>query len=240
MSRPSLVVLRAWELVDELVAAVGGVSAPLAERAVVRVLRAQALWWGNAVAYPPIAVLYLPREAYQRLATVLEAGLPAMERRVAERLDPDGTASVRIQVRPHGGARRRLWVAAPRVRNHVPVHRPEHAAPVPTMPYPPEGGLALRSQAAGQTFAVPTGGLVLGRGGHGPGRVLDPRVSRHHTRIRPVDADRLRCEDLNSRNGTWVDGARITQPVQLRAGQLLRIGDTEFRIVREGLNGGNG
>ncbi len=67
-----------------------------------------------------------------------------------------------------------------------------------------------------------TGPLTLGR--ENAEVVLDePLVSRRHASIRPVDQG-LEIDDLGSRNGTWVNGARIEGPTRLAAGDVVAIG----------------
>ncbi|MBN1610076.1 MAG: sigma 54-interacting transcriptional regulator [Polyangiaceae bacterium] len=64
---------------------------------------------------------------------------------------------------------------------------------------------------------------LLGRG-EGCSCVLDGAgVSRRHAELRRRDGE-LVIQDLSSRNGTWVDGQRITES-PLGDGALLRIGD---------------
>lgn len=59
--------------------------------------------------------------------------------------------------------------------------------------------------------------------------VLDPYVSRNHARI--IFEDGLYwLEDLNSTNGTWKDGRRITKREKLKNGDMFRIGDTWLQI----------
>ncbi|MFH0943626.1 MAG: FHA domain-containing protein [Planctomycetota bacterium] len=70
--------------------------------------------------------------------------------------------------------------------------------------------------------------VVLGRN---PGRgitVEDPTVSREHARIF-VRGGTFQVADLNSSNGTFVNGKRITRS-ELRAGDLLRLGSVELRF----------
>jgi hypothetical protein len=53
--------------------------------------------------------------------------------------------------------------------------------------------------------------------------VIDDRwVSRHHARIRHQD-DQYLVEDLGSKNGTQVNGQRITEPTRLADGDELQI-----------------
>src|ERR1700682_1501209 len=50
-----------------------------------------------------------------------------------------------------------------------------------------------------------------------------PTVSRKHAEIR-VENGRYILADLNSSTGTYVDGARISQPVEIRAGARVQFG----------------
>ncbi len=60
--------------------------------------------------------------------------------------------------------------------------------------------------------------------------VEDDRVSRRHTRI-TRKGDSVRVTDLDSRNGTFVDGKRITDETFTRLPRLLRVGQTLFRFT---------
>jgi len=57
----------------------------------------------------------------------------------------------------------------------------------------------------------------------------DGAVSRFHCRVEPC-ADGVEVRDLESTNGTWVDGLRV-QRTSLRPGVLLRLGRTVLRVV---------
>ena len=73
--------------------------------------------------------------------------------------------------------------------------------------------------------------MVLGRQ-EGCSLVLDdPKVSRHHARIVREGA-RFVVVDLNSSNGTFLNGVRIEKSA-LNMGDRLRLGDTEFAFVPE-------
>lgn len=50
-----------------------------------------------------------------------------------------------------------------------------------------------------------------------------PGISRHHARIR-ITNDQTTVEDLGSKNGTFVRGARVTSPTPLHDGEELRLG----------------
>ena len=66
--------------------------------------------------------------------------------------------------------------------------------------------------------------------GRGPGMDLvlasDEEVSREHAALRALPDGRLEVEDLDSTNGTYVEGVRLSEPVFLSAGESIRIGDT--------------
>jgi transcriptional regulator with PAS, ATPase and Fis domain len=75
------------------------------------------------------------------------------------------------------------------------------------------------------------GQIDIGRvRGDGVFVVEDDRVSRRHTRI-TRKGDSVRVTDLDSRNGTFVDGKRITDETFARLPRLLRVGQTLFRFT---------
>ncbi|TCJ19829.1 FHA domain-containing protein [Rubrobacter taiwanensis] len=57
--------------------------------------------------------------------------------------------------------------------------------------------------------------------------VPDPQASRRHALIQR-DGDAYRIDDLESTNGTWVNGERITEPRPLRNGDEILVGQTRF------------
>jgi len=79
---------------------------------------------------------------------------------------------------------------------------------------------------AGQRVEV-TAELVLGR--QADLVIEDPQVSRRHASVRPA-GDALEVEDHGSRNGTWVNGARIAATTRLVPGDQVRLGDTTFEV----------
>lgn len=71
--------------------------------------------------------------------------------------------------------------------------------------------------------------VEVGREGAGLG-VDDPTVSRRHLRLEAGPAG-LTVTDLGSRNGTTVDGAAITGPTLVTAGQVVGLGTTTLTVV---------
>lgn len=72
-------------------------------------------------------------------------------------------------------------------------------------------------------------GLSLGRAEENAAVLRDPRVSRRHARI-VADGDGWTIEDLDSSNGTYVDGARVRR-ARLARGQTITLGDTSLKVV---------
>ena len=80
--------------------------------------------------------------------------------------------------------------------------------------------------ARGQTFDL-RGEVRLGRDRSNAIVLSDGKVSRHHFRLDPIRGTYI-LSDLGSANGTFVNGVRVTQPVRLRDGDLINLGDTQI------------
>ncbi len=76
----------------------------------------------------------------------------------------------------------------------------------------------------GKEIGISDTGCVLGRDVDF-GRVRDGAVSRKHARIYK-ESGRFFIEDMNSANGTFVNGVRIARAVPLKQGDHIRIGKT--------------
>lgn len=79
-------------------------------------------------------------------------------------------------------------------------------------------------------FTIDTGGARIGRTLPSEIILSDPRISRTHCKVELV-AGELRVTDLNSTNGTYVDGAKIAGDAVLPIGSTLTIG--EFELVHQ-------
>ena len=73
----------------------------------------------------------------------------------------------------------------------------------------------------------------VGRGPEGPlpGVFEDARISRRHLRLCRRASGALEAEDLQSRNGTFVDGERLSGRRVLQPGQVLRLGNVVLVYV---------
>jgi hypothetical protein len=72
----------------------------------------------------------------------------------------------------------------------------------------------------------------IGRASDNDIAISNERVSRYHAHVRWVGSSWL-VYDLESTNGTFVDGERLTaaQPRRLRPGSTLRLGDYDLRVL---------
>ena len=83
-------------------------------------------------------------------------------------------------------------------------------------------------EVVGLKLAV-TGPLVVGRSPGADITVAAEYVSGRHARFMPLD-NRLVVEDLDSTNGTRVNGSPIAMPQELVDGDLVQIGDVVLKV----------
>ena len=153
------------------------------------------------------------------------APYPATVRRLAEALSLGEAerAALHVAARgtdaPHGGA------AAPGGSN------PGRAAA-------PTGWTLHVREASGDERAIPLGpeALTLGRDPDCVVVVSSPFISRQHARIE-LDPDGPRVTDLGSRNGTYLNGARLDAPGLLRHADVLTLGDARIECRAETVTG---
>lgn len=81
----------------------------------------------------------------------------------------------------------------------------------------------ITGRATGSQFKVMKGTAMIGRAPNAEVRVVDDGISRTHARIR-AETGRAWVEDMGSRNGTFVNGQRITAPTELRDGDKIQVG----------------
>ena len=62
--------------------------------------------------------------------------------------------------------------------------------------------------------------------------VRDPQASRQHALIQCAE-DGTVVSDAGSRNGTFVNGARVSQPTRLNHGDTIRVGNTWLQVERQ-------
>ena len=84
--------------------------------------------------------------------------------------------------------------------------------------------IVMSGQNVGEMYKVTSDQITLGRGGGADVRLVDEGISRFHCRLQ-VAGDDVFVEDLKSRNGTFVNGERITQR-KLEDGDKFQLGRT--------------
>jgi pSer/pThr/pTyr-binding forkhead associated (FHA) protein len=91
----------------------------------------------------------------------------------------------------------------------------------------------LAGPSSGQTMPISAGTLVIGREDNCDFQSRSRYISRHHCLLLR-DEYTLRVHDLGSKNGTFVNGHRITYgETILLPGDIVSLGDLEFEIVLE-------
>ena len=82
-----------------------------------------------------------------------------------------------------------------------------------------------------RVFRLAEGENVVGRDPTCTAVIDELDVSRFHARI-TITGPTVTVEDLGSKNGTFVDGARITTKTPLAAGNEIRLGETPLTFHR--------
>jgi hypothetical protein len=83
---------------------------------------------------------------------------------------------------------------------------------------------------AGEEVPVDSMPVAIGRGGQNEIPLDgDEFASAQHARFESR-RDGLWVEDIGSTNGTFVNGARVTTPRRLSSGDVVRVGQTDFRV----------
>lgn len=99
-----------------------------------------------------------------------------------------------------------------------------------TPQYRPKTLTQCSSEGTEESSVAERTSILIGRGSHCDVIVKDGKASREHCRLSLGEAG-YTLEDLKSRNGTYVDGARIEAPTPLRVNQTFKIGDTVFYLA---------
>ena len=102
---------------------------------------------------------------------------------------------------------------------------------VPVRPAFAGAGFIFSSLPDGRAYPLHRSPTTLGRSPDNDIILDDRRVSRHHAQL-VADGGLLLLHDLQSANGTWVNGRRISEQ-QLHAGDLVSLGGVEF-VFRRG------
>jgi hypothetical protein len=136
----------------------------------------------------------------------------------------------RVRRVPEGAA-----AAAP-----APASAPPAVQSLPSAPMPGTG--ADRAQQGPASMLVITSGgkagleiplgtepLMIGRASDAGLQIRDDYTSTHHARLLLWGSDWV-VQDLDSTNGTFVDGVRIDSPTQVPVGVPVKVGATTFEL----------
>ena len=101
----------------------------------------------------------------------------------------------------------------------------------------PSFQLTMRSgPTPGKTFPLEKEEILLGRDLANDIPISDPEISRRHARFM-MQGESILIEDLGSTNGTFLNGQRISSPQQLRAGDVITLGeDIVLAVEPEGFD----
>jgi len=89
--------------------------------------------------------------------------------------------------------------------------------------------LVILSQGlTGQTHELKVDKTTIGRVEDNTFSITDPSVSSHHCEVLLRGSDVV-VRDLNSTNGTYINGEKVTES-PLKPGQILRLGQIELRL----------
>src|SRR6267142_3598391 len=86
----------------------------------------------------------------------------------------------------------------------------------------------LSAGMSGRTHELKVDKTTIGRVDDNTFQIPEPSVSSHHCEIFLRGSDVV-VHDLNSTNGTYVNGEKVTESV-IKPGQVLRLGQIEMRL----------
>jgi FHA domain len=99
---------------------------------------------------------------------------------------------------------------------------------------PTAASLVIHEGAGAGSEHPVDGELILGREQTSADLVIpDPGISRRHARVLPQNGGVI-VEDLGSSNGTYVNGERISGPVEIGTGDEVQLGDTVLGVQGTG------
>ena len=86
----------------------------------------------------------------------------------------------------------------------------------------------LSAGMTGRTHDLKTEKTTVGRVEDNSFQIAEPSVSSHHCEVL-VRGNDVIIRDLNSTNGTFINGEKVSESV-LKPGQILRLGQIEMRL----------
>src|SRR3954453_2265077 len=92
--------------------------------------------------------------------------------------------------------------------------------------------VVLSASMAGRSHELNVDKTTIGRVDDNTFQIAEPSVSSHHCEVL-LQGSNVVIKDLNSTNGTFINGEKITESA-LKPGQTLRLGQIELRLETEG------
>jgi predicted component of type VI protein secretion system len=89
--------------------------------------------------------------------------------------------------------------------------------------------IVASGKSAGRSITLKHGKILIGRAEECDIRPLGEEVSRRHCAV-VEEAGAVTVEDLKSRNGTYVNGAKISEKVTVADGDIVRVGPLELKV----------
>ena len=89
--------------------------------------------------------------------------------------------------------------------------------------------VVLSEGLTGRSYELKVDKTTVGRVDDNAFQIAEPSVSSHHAEILLKGNDVV-VKDLNSTNGTFVNGQQISGEAVLKVGQILRLGQVEIRL----------
>src|SRR5690349_21250885 len=93
--------------------------------------------------------------------------------------------------------------------------------------------VVLSAGLNGRSHELNVDKTTIGRVDDNTFQIADPSVSSHHCEILLRGSDVV-VKDLNSTNGSFINGEKITETV-LKPGQTLRLGQIELQLLTDGM-----
>ena len=90
----------------------------------------------------------------------------------------------------------------------------------------------------GREISIPKQEFIIGRGEEAHLRPNSDLVSRTHCSLKIEDGV-VNISDMGSRNGTYVNGQRLTERHVAKSGDLVRVGRLQFEVLIDHAQAGN-
>ena len=88
--------------------------------------------------------------------------------------------------------------------------------------------VVLSAGMTGRTHELKADKTTIGRVEDNAFQIVEPSVSSHHCEVL-LRGKEVVVRDLNSTNGTFINGEKVSESV-IKPGQILRLGQIEIRL----------